>query len=132
MADATGEGTSLPAITITEGGVTVRMTPCGWLDLVEIPAALQAATTMPLGTAEEQDAFRAALVEFAARIDSYAAPDSPNLPSRVPAGLMRRLVDRWLGGVRDAAIPPPPAAPSPSQASKPPRAVRRGSRPKSL
>lgn len=127
-----GEGDSLPVITITEGGVTVRMTPCGWLDLVEIPAALQAVVAMPLGRSPaEDDAFRVALVAFAARIDAYAAPDSPSLPSRIPAAFMRRFVDRWIGGVRDAALPPPTAAPSPSPDSTPQPAARRGSRPRS-
>lgn len=121
MAD-TGEGAALPTLTITEGGVTVEMTLCGWRDLVEIPAAFEAMLVMPLKTKAQETAFGAAMLEFASRLDAYAT--GPVKPSRVPAPFMRSFIRRWTAGVRDAAVDPPSAGTSRSRASKPSRAAR--------
>jgi hypothetical protein len=116
-------------LTITAGGVTVRVRPLGWLDMVEIPDALRALRTMPTETDEDVEAFRDAIVAFGHRIDAYAAGDVR--PSMVPPVAMGDLIGRWVSGVRDAALPPAPAGDSPSPVSTQPRAARTRSRPRS-
>lgn len=117
-----GEAPGLPTLTITEGGVTVTVAPVGWLDLAAIPAEFTTILEMRVRTAEDVAAWEAAVAAFAARIDAYAAGPVP--PSRIPAAYMRAFINRWTTGVRDAALPPPPAAASPKRASRSPRAAR--------
>jgi hypothetical protein len=124
-----GEAEGLPNLTITEGGVTVTVAPVGWLDLVAIPGEFDRLLVLPSQTAAESAALGDAMVAFAARIDAYARGPVP--PSRIPAAYMRRFLDRWMTGVRDAARPPASAAGSPRRASRSPRASRRTSPPKS-
>ena len=112
-------------LVITARGVTTEVRPCGWRDLVEIPAEYNRIVQMPTETAEEDAAFVAALVAFADRIDAYWSGGVR--PSMIPPSGMREFVVRWTRGVRDAAVPPTSAAGSPKRASPSPRATRRKS-----
>ncbi len=120
MAGATGEGDALSALTITEGGVTVTVRPLGFRDFYEIPEALIGIGR--LVREKRYDDAMAAHKAFADRIDRYATGDPR--PSDVPQEAMEAFVMRWVSGVRDAAVPPTSAGPSP----KPGSSSRRGAR----
>ncbi|MFN8631193.1 MAG: hypothetical protein U0838_13020 [Chloroflexota bacterium] len=110
-------GAAPDTITITEGGVTVEVRPLGWTDFWTLEADLAAIVAMPDGTPELDAAFIGACTALGRRMDAYAAPGSPALPSRVPPSSMRAFIRRWVREVRDAAVPPPSGGDSPSPPS---------------
>jgi hypothetical protein len=107
---------------VVDGRVVV-MRRVGWRDLRDLPLAVRAIGDMPHETDADEAAFWAAWEALADRVDAYAA--GPVLPSSVPVAEMIGLVDIWVSGVRDAALPPAPGSPGPSQPSTPPAASRR-------
>lgn len=113
---AAGEAEGLP-VTVEVDGVTVLMRPVGWMDYVSIPDELERVVALNLADPEQEADFRASHLALAARLDAYAAEGTPTLPSRVPARAMRAFVERWLSGVRDAAVPPASGGDSPSPPS---------------
>lgn len=124
MADKDGAGTAGPStLTITEGGITVEMLPCGFRDLIELPRELdRLGDWAGKASPEDEGALQDAMLAFAERVDAYAA--GPVKPSRVPlsGGHYHRFVTRWTQEVRDAALPPASAGGSRKRPSTTPRA----------